>query len=137
MRTDRARIGLQHLNAARDVIGMQDIVMGRPLEITPLGEVKRPVVVGRGPQILLISEVSEPRILCGEVPANRLCGIRRSVVRNDHFKVSEALTQNGLQAFPQITGTVVDGNTYTHDRPCLHFQSHGEDDLRAMATGAD
>jgi hypothetical protein len=54
--------------------------------------------------------VTDPRIVCGDLPGNCQGRVRRSIVDNDHLDVLIALVQYRLQSAPNEPFTIANWN---------------------------
>ena len=96
MAQHNGKIALQRRDTLSNEIRRELIVVCRPLEILSGRQLKHPVEVPRGSDVTLISQVTDTRVACCSGLTKRLRLIRRSVVGDDQFQVTERLTQNRI-----------------------------------------
>ena len=87
---------------------MTFIVMRSPLEEFALGQFKGSVVVARGPDIGLVSRITDALVFPNKLPADLLGGVGRCVVADDEPQVSQRLIENRLDCDSHIVLTVED-----------------------------
>src|SRR5262249_12790546 len=118
---DDAVVRIQEINAKLEVIWQAHVVVCCPLKIFPDRKVDAPIVVRRGTQILRVPEITYPRVLAHEFPADFFRAVRGGVVRNNQLEVGEGLNEDRIERMGEIVLTVVDGDrdTYTRHEPLI------------------
>jgi hypothetical protein len=113
---DDRRVALQHGDALGEVSRCAAVIVRRPLEIPPAGQLEGQVKVGQGADVLFVADVADPRVGRREAPADRLGPVGRGVVTDDQFEVRERLPEQRFDRLGEIPRAVVNRQANAHAR---------------------
>src|SRR5216683_1118931 len=100
----------------------QQIVVRSPLEIRTVGHRDYEVVIGRGPDILGLADITDAPIPLGVGPADLLRSVRGSVVRDQEVEIAVALREGRFYGGREAIVAVVD---WHFDRNFFHVGPRG------------
>ncbi len=86
------RVALEDLEAARQELGLDEVVVGRPLEVGAARMLEGQVEIAEGADVGRVAQVADAWIGTRVFAADRLGVIRGRVVDDDHLEVGERLT---------------------------------------------
>ena len=104
----RIRGILQHLHASAKELPVAFVVMCRPFEIFPSGQLEDMVEIVDYARVPLESRIAYPFILFCVMPTNIPRFVLRRIVGNDQLEVFEILAENRIQGLSDIFLAVVD-----------------------------
>jgi hypothetical protein len=107
------RVGVERVDAAREVLGRMQVVVRGPFEVLAGRQLGGPVEVAAGADVAGVAMIADAPVPGGVAPADVAGGVGGGVVADDQLEVGERLDEERFDGVAQVASTVEDGKTDT------------------------
>ena len=98
--------------------------MGKPHEVSAVGQSKNLIVIPHDTEVFRRSIVSDPRVLRRVAQAYRLRSVRLTIIGNNELEIPIGLSQNRLYCGSQKILSIIDWQSNAHAGIVRHVRTH-------------